>query len=68
MKTYRVQARRWAQDGWELHIEGVGVTQSATLATAFDDVEQYLDLTVGPEDRELTLHLSVTADVEGHQP
>jgi DNA-binding CsgD family transcriptional regulator len=30
VKTYHVQAKRW-EHGWELHIEGVGVTQSRTL-------------------------------------
>jgi hypothetical protein len=30
---YHVTARRWAH-GWELHIDGVGVTQSRTLASA----------------------------------
>ena len=30
MKTYHVRAKRW-EHGWELHIEGVGVTQSRTL-------------------------------------
>jgi hypothetical protein len=30
MTTYAVRAKRW-EHGWELHIEGVGVTQSRTL-------------------------------------
>jgi hypothetical protein len=30
VKTYRVRAKRW-EHGWELHVEGVGVTQSRTL-------------------------------------
>jgi len=30
VKTYQVRAKRW-EHGWELHIEGVGVTQSRTL-------------------------------------
>lgn len=30
MKTYNVHAKRW-EHGWELHIAGVGVTQSRTL-------------------------------------
>jgi DNA-directed RNA polymerase specialized sigma24 family protein len=30
MNTYQVLARRW-EHGWELHIDGVGVTQSRTL-------------------------------------
>ena len=35
MKTYQVRAKRW-EHGWELHIEGVGVTQSRTLWDAED--------------------------------
>jgi len=30
VKTYHARAKRW-EHGWELHIEGVGVTQSRTL-------------------------------------
>lgn len=30
MKTYDVRAKRW-EHGWELHIAGVGVTQSHSL-------------------------------------
>ena len=30
MRTYDVRAKRW-EHGWELHIAGVGVTQSRTL-------------------------------------
>ena len=30
MKTYEVRAKRW-EHGWELHIDGVGVTQSRSL-------------------------------------
>jgi hypothetical protein len=35
MKTYQVRAKRW-EHGWELHIAGVGVTQSRTLWDAED--------------------------------
>jgi hypothetical protein len=35
VKTYHVRAKRW-EHGWELHIEGVGVTQSRTLWDAED--------------------------------
>ena len=31
--TRNVTAKRW-KHGWELHIDGVGVTQSRTLDTA----------------------------------
>ena len=33
MRTYDVSARRWKR-GWELHIDGVGVTQSRRLRDA----------------------------------
>lgn len=39
--TYTVNARRWAH-GWELHIDGVGVTQSRTLADADLMVRHYI--------------------------
>jgi hypothetical protein len=32
MKTYKVRAKRWAH-GWELRIDGVGVTRSHSLVT-----------------------------------
>jgi len=41
--TYNVTAKRWAH-GWELHIDGVGVTQSRTLANAEAVVRDYLEL------------------------
>jgi hypothetical protein len=40
--TYAVTARRW-KHGWELHIDGVGVTQSRTLATADQMVRDYIE-------------------------
>lgn len=41
MSTYNVTAKRWAQ-GWELHIEGEGVTQVRTLNHADAQVRNYL--------------------------
>lgn len=41
--TYQVTAKRWAH-GWELHIAGVGVTQSRTLREAEMMVRDYLRL------------------------
>jgi hypothetical protein len=40
--TYTVTAKRW-KHGWELHIDGVGVTQSKTLATAAQMVRDYIE-------------------------
>jgi K+/H+ antiporter YhaU regulatory subunit KhtT len=41
--TYTVHAKRW-EHGWELHIEGEGVTQARSLATAERQVRDYLSL------------------------
>lgn len=43
MSTYTVTASRW-NDGWELHIEGMGVTQCRTLGSAEHMVRDYLRL------------------------
>jgi hypothetical protein len=50
MKTYKVRAKRWAR-GWELHIDGVGVTQSHSLRDAEGMARDYiaLDTDVLPE-------------------
>lgn len=48
MTTYHVTAKRWAH-GWELHIDGVGVTQSRTLAGAGWMISDYLALDLGGE-------------------
>jgi hypothetical protein len=40
--TYTVTARRW-KHGWELHIDGVGVTQSRTLDRAEEMVRDYVE-------------------------
>jgi hypothetical protein len=42
MSTYNVRAKRW-KHGWELHIDGVGVTQSRTLGTAEQMVRDYIE-------------------------
>jgi uncharacterized protein (DUF849 family) len=40
--TYHVAAKRW-KHGWELHIDGVGVTQSRTLESAEQMVRDYIE-------------------------
>ena len=42
MTTYVVRAKRWAH-GWELHIDGIGVTQSRTLDAAEQMVRDYVE-------------------------
>lgn len=46
MTTYTVRAKRWAR-GWELHIDGVGVTQSKTLNDAETMARDYIALDTG---------------------
>jgi hypothetical protein len=60
--TYEVVAKRW-RHGWELHIQGLGVTQSHSLADAEAMAREYivLDLDV-PED---AFDVKITPQVGG---
>jgi hypothetical protein len=42
-KTYVVEAKRW-EHGWELHVEGVGVTQAKSLQSAKRVAREYISL------------------------
>lgn len=59
VKTYNVTAKRWAH-GWELHIAGVGVTQSRGLTDAERMVRDYLatDLDIDPETLQANIVIS----------
>jgi DNA-binding CsgD family transcriptional regulator len=46
---YTVTAKRWAR-GWELHIEGVGVTQTTTLSKAEAIAREYIAFTLDVDD------------------
>jgi hypothetical protein len=46
MTTYNVIARHWKR-GWELHIEGIGVTQCRSLAEAEAMVRDYVESLTG---------------------
>jgi len=56
MSTYSVRARRWAY-GWELHIDGAGVTQSRNLDGAEQMVRDYIESLTGRDtsDDEVTI-------------
>lgn len=45
MTTYTARAKRW-KHGWELHIDGVGVTQSHGLRDAEMMVRDYIELSL----------------------
>lgn len=62
MSTYRVTAKRWAH-GWELDIEGIGVTQSRTLAGAEKAAREYLSLDFDlPPD---SFNVEIVPEIEG---
>lgn len=46
MATYTVRARRWP-GGWELHIDGAGVTACASLDDAEQTARDYLETLTG---------------------
>ena len=62
MTEYQVTARRWAH-GWELHINGVGVTQSRTLASAERMARDYLAMDLGGDPQDYTV--VVTPELDG---
>ena len=57
--TYTVRAKRW-EHGWELHIDGEGVTQSRSLSTADRTVREYLSLL---HDRDITDEITIVHDL-----
>jgi DNA-directed RNA polymerase specialized sigma subunit len=64
MTTYKVTARRWAL-GWELHIDGVGVTQSRTLRSAEDMVREYIALQLDLDDEE-NFDVEIIPELDGN--
>ena len=50
MKTYVTRAVRWQSEvghGWELHVDGVGVTQVDDLEEAPDQVRDFVETITG---------------------
>lgn len=69
MKTYSVHAKRW-EHGWELYIDGLGVTQSDDLNDAEMMVRDYisLDLGVPPDSFAVDITSEPQHDVLRQQP
>ncbi len=63
MSNYKVTATRW-EKGWELDIEGVGVTQSRSLRDAEEMVRDYIRLDLGADEAR-TASLDVEVLIEG---
>lgn len=60
--TYTVRARQW-RHGWELHIDGVGVTQCRTLRGAEAMVRDYLHIDDYPDWE--TAEVEVVPELDG---
>jgi len=56
MTHYEVQAVRWAH-GWELHVEGLGVTQVDDLKKAYQQVRDFISTMSDSDD--VTSHLNI---------
>ena len=65
MSTYTVHAKRWKR-GWELHIDGIGVTQARNLREAPAMVADYirLDKGTGPELSEIEIIPEIGSGLE----
>lgn len=62
-KCYVVVAKRWAR-GWELHIDGVGVTQATTLSKAEAAAREYIALALDLDD-ETSFAVDVVPQLDG---
>jgi len=63
VSTYNVHEKRWS-GGWELHIDGEGVTQSRTLDQAAHQVLDYLE-TVHDDQDFSDAHVVINFDLGG---
>jgi len=60
VSAYNVQAVKW-EHGWELHVENVGVTQCRTLATAVQQVRDFVAtmLDIDADDTKVRLSVAI---------
>ena len=61
-KAYAVEAKRW-EHGWELHVEGVGVTQSKSLHSAASVAREYISLAEDISD-ESTIDVEIRPQID----
>jgi DNA-directed RNA polymerase specialized sigma subunit len=61
-RTYTVDAKRW-EHGWELHVEGVGVTQSKSLHSARRMAREYISLVESISD-ESTIEVEIRPEID----
>jgi len=58
VSAYNVRAVKW-EHGWELHVEDLGVTQCRTLATAVEQVRDFIATMLDTDAEDAEVHLSV---------
>lgn len=56
MTTCRVRAKRW-EGGWELHIDGVGVTQARRLTEAEETARGYIAMALDIDGATFTVEI-----------
>jgi DNA-directed RNA polymerase specialized sigma subunit len=61
-RPYTVDAKRW-EHGWELHVEGVGVTQSKSLHSAASVAREYISLAEDISD-ESTIDVEIRPQID----
>ena len=62
--TYRVRVKRWER-GWELHIDGVGVTQARRLTEAEEMARDYIAMALDIDDDAFTVEIEgIEVDAE----
>ena len=67
MTRYHVHARPWSH-GWELHVDGVGVTQVDDLACAEQQIRHFVATVLEGQERSEAERISTEAiiDLEVH--
>lgn len=63
MTTYQVTAKRW-ELGWELPVDGLGVTQSRTLANAEHMVRDFIACDLDLDLDENSFDLTITPELD----
>ncbi|WP_150252572.1 sigma factor-like helix-turn-helix DNA-binding protein [Nocardiopsis deserti] len=66
MTTYGVDVKRWER-GWELHIDGVGVTQARRLNEVDEMARDYSVMSLGSDEDSFDVdvsHIAIDADTD----
>ena len=56
--TYTVTAKKWT-GGWELHVDGVGVTQCRTLDSAERQAKDYIETLLDEADADVSVEVDL---------